>query len=122
MSNDAAGKLLKDTGAAEGGLQSLVVSNLLVNIALGGSLNLLWGMVNALQVTLHIQAINVHCPGNVLKFNSALMNVAYMDLLPPAVCEIFFFWKVFDGSHILLKSRNSTATSTRRPTSTKRAL
>jgi len=68
--------------AVEGGGKAIVMVQLAVNIALSGSLQLLWGMVNTLQIIVHMPLVEVAMPQNALLLSSFLNSLASFDVLP----------------------------------------
>ena len=55
------------TNALAGGanvVQGVVIGNFVANIVMSSSINMLWGLINALQITLHLSALNVYIPSN----------------------------------------------------------
>ena len=56
-------------------------------------------MINTLQITAHSQLINTDVPSNVGIFNNITMKLIYFDILPEQGLELFYFWKLFDGSY-----------------------
>ena len=44
--------------------KTALISNFLMNVLISGSLNLLWGMINSLQILTHFPLINVLMPAN----------------------------------------------------------
>ena len=48
----------------EASMQGMAISNLVINIALSGSLMHLWGMINSLQIIFHMPGNNLALPGN----------------------------------------------------------
>jgi len=59
----------------------------LVQIALAGSLSLLWGLINALQLLTHFPMVNVKWPENAMTYYSALYELANLDLVPTDMLE-----------------------------------
>lgn len=58
-------KIASATVALTGGFKGLTWGTLAMNIALAGSLQHMWSMINSLQLVLHLPAYNVNMPGNV---------------------------------------------------------
>ena len=63
---DAATKNLAAASESTGSTtKAVVVGNLIVNLVLSGSLAMLWGMINALQVIVHLPMLQTSFPANV---------------------------------------------------------
>jgi len=56
--------------SVSGSSKTVFVSNVLLNWWLSGSLNLLWGLVNSLQMVVHLSLTSVSFPANALFFFS----------------------------------------------------
>ena len=67
---------------AEAATQTAIVTNFITNIAISGSLNALWGMINNLQIIAHYPLINVLMPANSQILFSVIVRVATFDLIP----------------------------------------
>lgn len=65
---EAQAGLIRATEAAATATKSILQSMGVLNIFLSASLNLLWGMVNALQIISHLPYFNVAMPANVIDF------------------------------------------------------
>ena len=63
--DDTVNNFMESAQTFDGGMKSTVLVNMLINIALSGSLQMVWGMINTLQITLHLPAINTKSPTNV---------------------------------------------------------
>ena len=44
--------------------QTVLVGNFVVNLALAGTLTLLWGLLNILQIVSHFPLVNITMPSN----------------------------------------------------------
>ena len=53
-----------------------------INIVLAASFQLLWGMLNVIQLIVSMPLINVSFPANTSMFYSLIMNMAQFNLLP----------------------------------------
>ena len=80
-------------------MKSAVITNLIINIALSGSLNILWSMINTLQITLHMPAINTKSPSNAQYLNNILIGITQFEVLPRDMLRYFYFWNVLDGTY-----------------------
>jgi len=74
---------ISDIGMAlQGSLQIATVGTIATNIALSSSLQLLWGIINSLQIIFLTTLFNVNIPSNARVMFSYLMSFSQMDLLP----------------------------------------
>lgn len=53
-----------------------------MSVILSASLEPFWVMVNALQMSLHLPAMNVKIPMNAKSFNTGVRTVTSMELIP----------------------------------------
>ena len=49
---------------------------------MSGSLNLVWSLINSLQVITHIPMLNVNYPANTLAFHRVIVGVINFDIIP----------------------------------------
>lgn len=68
--------------AIQGLAGTSVALNFLLNIVLNTSLSMVWTMMNALQIIVHIPLINVSFPQNALKLSLYFMTIANFDIVP----------------------------------------
>ena len=61
-----------------------------------GSLQYLWGMINALQIVFHFPAFALSFPANSKMFYSTLITITKFDVIPEDWVEYCKFWKYFD--------------------------
>ena len=57
-------------------------SSAIINLVLGSSLSLLWGLINSLQLVTHFPLANVPYPDNAAIYFGALLELASFDLIP----------------------------------------
>jgi len=69
-----------------------VVSNFFANLFFSCTLNLLWSMVNSLQVIVHLPLANLSLPMNAYVTSKTLSNVAKFDIIPTQ----YFYLRWFD--------------------------
>jgi len=81
------------------GMSSVAMGNMAINIALSSSLNLLWGLVNALQLIVCIPLFNINFPGNAQIFFSMLINIAQFNVFPSQKMLFFFHFNETDPSY-----------------------
>ena len=58
------------------------MANFVANILISGALNVLWGMVNCLQIIAHYPLINVSMPANCQLLFTIVVKIATFDLIP----------------------------------------
>jgi len=58
-----------------------VIGSLILNVAFKGALSLVLGMINTLQLILHLPIMNTPIPANVMSMFSILIPVVMFDLL-----------------------------------------
>ena len=61
--------------------KTALISNFLINLLVSGSLNLLWGMINSLQILTHFPLINVLMPANSQMLFSVIVKIATFDVI-----------------------------------------
>ena len=63
-------------------LRAFFTSNLLISNLILGSISLLWGFINSLQIVAHIPLLNVLLPGNARIVYDATYTIATFDIIP----------------------------------------
>ena len=53
-----------------------------MNLALAGSLSVLWGLINSLQLVTHFPMTNLTFPINAKTYYSALLEISSFDMIP----------------------------------------
>ena len=85
--------MMTATGKVDKGMQGAVIGNFVVNVLLSGSLQYLWGMINALQIVFHLPGNSVEMPANTKMIYGSLIKVTQFDLIPEDWLEYFYFWR-----------------------------
>lgn len=80
--SDSTASFMGTIGSFNNGMNGFLLGNFILNAALSGSLNSLWTMINTLQLTLHLPAMNLKIPGNASFFSGILINIAKFDIIP----------------------------------------
>ncbi len=62
--------------------QSSVASNVAIQVILSGSFNQMWSMVNALQITISFNQMELPMPGNVNVVMGYASDLASFDVFP----------------------------------------
>ena len=70
------------TEAMKGALIAVMISNFALNIALSGSLNLLWGLLNTLQLLSHVPLLKINFPANAKTLFVMINEIASFNILP----------------------------------------
>jgi len=73
--------ILSATVTLDNSLQGTVIGNFVVNVMLSGSLQYLWGMINALQIVFHLPGISVNMPSNSKMIYGSLIEVTQFNLI-----------------------------------------
>jgi len=85
------------TESLEGGVSKTVIGNFIINVVLSGSLQYLWGLINALQIVFHLPGNSVDMPANTKMVYGSLITVTQFNIIPEDWLAYFKFWKVFDN-------------------------
>ena len=72
----------KSANAVKNSSTMFLGSSFVVNILLAGSLSLLWGLINSLQLVTHFPLINVIFPTNAKTYFGVMFEIANFDLIP----------------------------------------
>ena len=62
-----------------------LVSNFVVNLLLSGAMNLLWGLLHAMQIVAHFPLVNVMFPANAYMLFEVIIKIATFDIIPTDV-------------------------------------
>ena len=65
---------------------------------LSGSLSQVWGMINGLQIMVHLPTMNVDFPVNVMKLVNATVTVATFDVPGLDIDSILQYEEVFNST------------------------
>jgi hypothetical protein len=60
----------------------MMYGNMAVNIAMSASLQMLWGMINVMQLIVKFPILNVTFPQNAAAFYKLINDVANFDIIP----------------------------------------
>jgi len=63
-------------------ISSIAIASLTINFILSVSLNFVWGMINTLQLAVHLPLFSVLLPASTVTFYSTLMGVANFNVVP----------------------------------------
>lgn len=69
-------------GSAKSGTTVLASSNATIQILMAGSLSLLWGLVNSLQIVAYFPLLVVSYPDNAKISSGTLLDLARFDMIP----------------------------------------
>ena len=61
---------------------AMAASSFILTLILSTSLNLIWGLINALQIIVFMPMLNVYFPANAFSLTMKLLELAQFDLLP----------------------------------------
>jgi len=59
--------------------------NLAVNLVMSASLQMLWGMINVMQLIVKMPLLNITFPQNAATFYTFIADVAAFDLIPTEI-------------------------------------
>ena len=59
-----------------------LISNFIVNLLFSFGMNLLWGLLHAMQIVAHFPLINIMMPSNAGILFQVIVKIATFDLLP----------------------------------------
>ena len=68
-------------GAVGSSSKAATGGNVVVNVVMSGSLSKVWGMINGLQVVVHMPLFKIKSPGNVNAFNEFFAELATFDVI-----------------------------------------
>jgi len=69
----------------------MMYGNLAVNIVMSASLQMLWGMINVMQIIVKMPLLNITFPQNAATFYTFITDVSSFDILPSEKIEQFIF-------------------------------
>ncbi|TNV87623.1 hypothetical protein FGO68_gene4551 [Halteria grandinella] len=88
LSKDSATTLLTSaSGGSQASMNSIVIGNLAMNIVMSASLQYLWGMINVMQLIIHMSQFNVQFPSNALFFYGLIKDISNFDVVPDSIKE-----------------------------------
>jgi len=73
--------LLATTEQVKVVINNSVIGSIIMNISFKGALSLILGMINSLQLILHLPIMNTPIPANVMSMFTILIPVVMFDLL-----------------------------------------
>ena len=83
---------LNSVGASSSsGISSLLVGNFVLNILMSSSMSALWGMINSLQILIHLPIFSIPIPLNARLFYAAIIAVTQFDVLPTDTINKWLF-------------------------------
>ena len=83
MANTAFTKAFASFNVGAGDLTNgALLGNFLFNLLLSGAMNLLWGLLHAMQIVAHFPLINIMMPSNASMLFQVIVKIATFDMLP----------------------------------------
>ena len=83
MPKDRATVMLQNVGpAAKSSLNAFMMSNFAIQLFMAASLQTLWGMINVMQIIVHMPLLNVQFPENAMFFYSLIIDISSFNLIP----------------------------------------
>ena len=58
-----------------------IVGNFVINVVLSGTMNLLWGMLHAMQMLSYLPLINVMMPANALIMFQVMIRISNFEII-----------------------------------------
>ena len=85
--------LIESSNAIQSSGNAFVLSTFMLNFALSTSMNLLWSMLNTLQVIVHLPLVHIAMPQNVYALSKIIASIACFDIVPTELLynEMFSF-------------------------------
>ena len=69
-------------GSVTSSMSSLMYGTMALNIVMAASFQLLWSMLNVVQLIINMPLMNVNFPSNAILFYNLLMTMAQFNILP----------------------------------------
>ena len=69
------------TSGAKVVMQSSILTTVALNVVFQGALSLIFGMINSLQLVLHIPIMRIVLPGNLMTVFAVLIPIVMFDVL-----------------------------------------
>ena len=63
------------------------------NLVMQNSVQSLLGMINSLQIYMHLPAMELKLPGNAQTVFNELVHITSIDVMPEGWVEYFYFWR-----------------------------
>ena len=64
------------------GARGALIGNFFFNLLLSGAMNLLWGLLHAMQIVAHFPLVNIMMPQNASMLFQVIIQIATFDMLP----------------------------------------
>ncbi|TNV87552.1 hypothetical protein FGO68_gene2096 [Halteria grandinella] len=74
--------LQRQSQSIKAGATAFVMSNMVLNVVLASSLQYLWGMINVMQLIVHMPLMNLVFPANAVLFYNFIIDISNFDILP----------------------------------------
>jgi hypothetical protein len=74
--------LLRSADPIKKGVSTMMYGNMAINIVMSASLQMLWGMVNVMQLIVKFPIMNITFPSNAGIFYALINDVANFDIIP----------------------------------------
>ena len=68
-----------------------MVGNFALNLLMSSSMSALWGMLNTLQILIHLPIFSIPIPLNAMVFYSSIISITQFDLVPTDFFNELFF-------------------------------
>lgn len=74
--------LMKSLGPASSTVNTIMYSNLAVNLVMSASLQMLWSMINVMQLIVKMPLLNITFPQNAATFYTFINEISSFNLIP----------------------------------------
>jgi hypothetical protein len=76
-------------------MTGMVILNIGMNLLLSSSMGPLWNLINALQMIMLTQCVNVRFPANAMTVFELVNTVTKVEILPDEIIEYSYVWNYF---------------------------
>ena len=87
----ASAMLMSSAGPAKSTMSTMMYGNLAVNLVMSASLQMLWGMINVMQLIVKMPLLNITFPQNAATFYTFISDIASFDLIPTEKIDNMIF-------------------------------
>ena len=86
-------------------LQAATGASLIINFLMNGALSQVWGMINGMQMIVHVPLFNVEMPQSSMTITSILIDVATFDVPYVNVVDLFGEKNLRNSTEVFKKDR-----------------
>jgi hypothetical protein len=74
--------LTSSGGSASTAMNTMMYGNMAVNIVMSASLQMLWGLINVMQLIVNMPLLNIQFPQNAVTFYTFIQSVSSFNIIP----------------------------------------